>query len=239
MVAIVSLKILSESSADSFKMNALTVLLKDLGGRDKITKLLQYAGRAVKYYSLESMPVFSSNIEAVEKNFSMARKVFRLGKFIPEIKKGNKAASLRDDMNVVDYLKVLAGYTVAFWYLGDHLLWIAKLKIFHRLSRHEKLIKKIAWKFRGIGYSLYFVVSYLSIRSVQHNEINAGVTNRHDTVTNQVVELKRDLVHRFCMILVALKNGFGYNFSDGATGIFGSISSLVVLHGLMIKKNLI
>ena len=224
-------------------MDSLTVLLKDLGGRDKITKLLQYGGRAVKYYTLNSMPFVSNSCEIVEKNFSMARKVFRLGKFIPEMKKGSKAAAgigtSGSDTKKEDYLKMLAGYAVALWYIGDHMLWIAKLKLFSSVTPHEKFFKKIAWKFRGIGYSFYFALSYLAISNIQDNSMSAGVTNRRDDVANKLMELKRDMVHRFCMILVALKNGFGFGFTDGATGILGSISSLVVLHGLMAKKILL
>ena len=119
-------------STSTHAMSALaksSMLISDLNGRDKLTKAAQYGSRFLKYYLMSISPVLSGQLELLEKkNLSGARKVFRLGKFLPEMQKANKAWGQIAKKPLESLIALIGRYSLVLWFLGDHVVWLAKLK---------------------------------------------------------------------------------------------------------------
>ena len=208
----------------------------DLKGKDKLAKLIQYGARFFKFYLMDLTPGFSDQLELLEKNFSGARKVFRLGKFLPELEKANKAWGKLKTNTLEAIVALIGRYSLALWFLGDHMVWLAKLKVFPTsVTPHEKYFKQRSWQFRTIGYACCIILEYFSVNKRQKQRVKSFDEGEERKLAVQKHE--RNMLHYFMMCLVGLKNGFLFNsIHDGYTGLFGSISALCVCYDVFLSK---
>ena len=213
-----------------------SMLISDLNGRDKLTKAAQYGSRFLKYYLMSISPVLSGQLELLEKNLSGARKVFRLGKFLPEMQKANKAWGQIAKKPLESLIALIGRYSLVLWFLGDHVVWLAKLNVFPTLvTPHEKYFKQRSWQFRTIGYACCMVLEYFAALKKAATKVTTYDEGEERKLT--VEKHERKILHYVMMCLVGLKNGFLFNsIHDGYTGLFGFVSAMCVVYDISNAK---
>ena len=120
-----------------------------LDGRDKITKALQYSARFIAwYYESRKYPLSSSDpYRSLQKNLTLSRKAFRLGRFINEIVAIHELLSKIKGNNMNLLLRCLKTFGQTGFWIGDNLTFLSK----------SKFIRYESTQFSDFGTRCYFM----------------------------------------------------------------------------------
>ena len=71
---------------------------------------------------------------------------------MPEIEKANKALGQLGKKPLESTIELIGRCLLALWFLGDHMVWVAKLKVFPTLvTPHENISNNAAGSFEHLG----------------------------------------------------------------------------------------
>ena len=90
-------------------------------------------------------------------------KCFVLASFCLKFKRPTKLGGQIAKKPLESLIALIGRYSLVLWFLGDHVVWLAKLKVFPTLvTPHEKYFKQRSWQFRTIGYACCMVLEYFA-----------------------------------------------------------------------------
>lgn len=201
-------------------------------GRDKLLRTLQYFSRFLAWYLYRTNRPQASiaPFDAVKKQFSITRKLMRVGKFVEHFKAAAIASDAKTLDPVIRYCAVGRQLGYAGYMLMDNatVLDVANIKKFNAAQRIMREAYK-AW-FVGISFSIASSVYQLYKFRERASKINEkegeGVVERKK-VAKESAAVKLQLVSDLCDITIPASALGWAGFDDGFVGLAGTLSSLL------------
>ncbi|KAF2200578.1 peroxisomal biogenesis factor 11 [Delitschia confertaspora ATCC 74209] len=201
-------------------------------GRDKLLRTLQYFSRFLAWYLYRTNHPTSSiaPFDAVKKQFGMARKLMRVGKFVEHF----KAAAVASDAKMMDpvlrYTAVGRQLGYAMYMVLDNatVLDATNIKKFATAQRLSRRAYQ-AW-FTGISFSIASSIYSLyksRERAAKINEKEGEGAVERKKVERETAALKLQLVSDLCDITIPASALGWANFDDGFVGLAGTVSSVL------------
>lgn len=220
-------------------------------GRDKLTKLIQFGCKFLGWYHLVTDPEQSLRFLSISEKFRDARSVFRLTKFLFEIKRMQIIYENSEDKFSI-IINILSRLFYLFHWLFDNMFIIMKLSdtefpSFTGITRDA--LKKLSRKSWLIGISLFLVYCVKILRKTYTDESDLKVAAVNKMTVREVKEnlqimtkLRRDYQMNFARVfsdLVVCVNEndlpfkvLGKRINHGVEGTFGMLAALIYLYGL-------
>lgn len=225
-------------------------------GRDKLTKLIQFGCKFLGWYLLILDPEQSLRYLSISEKFRDARSVFRLTKFLFEIRRMEIIYENSEDKFSI-IINILSRFFYLFHWLFDNMFIIMKLSdsefpSFTGLTRET--IKRLSRKAWLIGISLFLVYCVKILRKTYTDESDLKVAAVNNMTVRGVInnlqimtKLRRDYQLNFARVfsdLVVCVNEndlpfkvLGKRINHGVEGAFGMLAALIYLYGLFTSKH--
>ncbi|KAF2009688.1 peroxisomal biogenesis factor 11 [Aaosphaeria arxii CBS 175.79] len=201
-------------------------------GRDKVLRTLQYFSRFLAWYLYRTNHPASSiaPFEATKKQFGVARKLLRVGKFVEHL----KAAAIATDAKTLDPIVRFTtvarqlGYAGYMFFDNVTVLHAANIRTF---STAQRLVREgyRAW-FTGISFSIIsslYSLYKLRERAAQISEKDGEGAVEKKKVQKEANALRIQLLSDLCDITIPGTTLGWFNLDDGAVGLAGTLSSLL------------
>lgn len=201
-------------------------------GRDKILRTIQYFSRFYAWYLFRTnaSPKDIAPFEAIKKQFSLARKLMRIGKNVEHFKAAALAADQRGGDPVLKYLAVGRQLGYAGYLTCDAMTYLDAAGI--RPSPAAKRLSREAYKFWFTGllcsaisgtYAQYQLNSRNSL--ISKADVEGVVEKKQIAKEKSAIQLQ--LISDLCDLTTPIAAlGFA-NFDDGFIGLAGTVSSLI------------
>lgn len=222
-------------------------------GRDKLTKMMQYSSKLMSWYYREGDYLQSLKYLDVYDRFREARSVFRLSKFLFEIKRIKIIYQVNED-KFSQIMNIASRFFYMFHWLFDNVSVTLKLinsSVLGYDKDHFRLLSRKCWM---IGISVFLIYCIKVLRKTYTDESDLKVAAVNKMTVKQVKEnlqiickLRRDyqlnFIRGFCDLMIALNENnvpfqvLGKRMNTGVEGIFGVVASFVYLYGLFTSKH--
>ncbi|KAB2573861.1 Peroxisomal membrane protein PMP27 [Lasiodiplodia hormozganensis] len=203
-------------------------------GRDKFLRTLQYWARFYAWYLYRTNNAQAkvAQYDAVKKNFGMARKLLRLGKFVEHFKAAAVAADSKGSDAVLKYCTIgrQLGYA---GYMAMDNLTVPDVVGFRKSPNTKKIQEQAyrAWT-AGLLFSVVagvYQLAQLRKRSGAVDEKEAESVVEKKKIQKEGNAAKIQLISDLCDLAVPL-SALGYvTLDDGIVGLSGTVSSLLGL----------
>jgi hypothetical protein len=209
-------------------------LLERRSFRDKLCRVVQYGAKLVGWL-LEQEGISDElrlKVKGLESSISMGRKLFRIGKSFDHLRIALLTIHLKDPVQrVVITLSKISSFLFLF---TDHLVWMAKLKLFSlnpdRWSRHSMRFwfMSIMLNLARDMYDLSMAFK-VEISRVKHQGTVARKNALYRTVLNNRALVLDTFKNCTDVVLPLSRMEMGKGISDGWVGLMGIISSVCFL----------
>ncbi|KAF2091551.1 peroxisomal biogenesis factor 11 [Saccharata proteae CBS 121410] len=201
-------------------------------GRDKFLRTLQYFSRFYAWYLYRTNNPASAiqPYEAIKKNFGLARKLMRLGKFVEHFKAAAVAADAKGLDTVLKYCAVGRQLGYAGYMVFDNLT--VPDAIGARKSANIKSLQQQAYKMWMIGLLFNAVAGVYTLFSLRQRASEINEKEGESVVEKKKLEREGraaqiQLISDLCDLTVP-SSGLGYvDLDDGIVGLAGTVSSLL------------
>ncbi|KAF2456755.1 peroxisomal biogenesis factor 11 [Lineolata rhizophorae] len=209
-------------------------------GRDKLLRTLQYFSRFYAWYLYRTNRPASAMapFEAVKKQFGLARKLMRLGKFVEHFKAAAQAADARGMDPVLRCCAVGRQLGYAGYMVMDNLTVPDAAGI--RKSPAAKRLQREAYRLWLAGIVCNIAGGVYTLARLRQRGAAVDATDAEGAVEAKKMERERSattlqLVSDLCDFTVP-SSALGYvQFDDGIVGLAGTLSSLIGVHSVWKK----
>ncbi|KAK7721912.1 Peroxisomal membrane protein PMP27 [Botryosphaeria dothidea] len=203
-------------------------------GRDKFLRTLQYWSRFYAWYlyRTNNPQAKVAQYDAVKKNFGMARKLLRLGKFVEHFKAAAIAADAKGMDAVLKYCAIGRQLGYAGYMLLDNLT--VPDVVGFRKSANIKTVQEQAYRAWMTGLLFNVVAGVYSLAQLRKRVAAVDEKEAESVVEKKKIEregnaAKIQLISDLCDLAVPL-SALGYvTLDDGIVGLSGTVSSLLGL----------
>ncbi|KAI9834095.1 MAG: hypothetical protein M1819_003380 [Sarea resinae] len=209
-------------------------------GRDKVLRTLQYFSRFLAWYLYRTNHPASqiAPFNAIKKQFSLSRKLLRVGKFVENLK---AAATASDNKTLDPVIKLLTvgrnlGYAA---YLSlDTIAYLDASGI--RSTPLTKRAQKEAYKAWFTGLIFGTLTGIYQMYTIRQRSLKIDRKDGESVVESKKLERERaatslQLVSDLCDLTIP-SSALGYaNLDDGIVGLAGTASSLIGARGVWKK----
>ncbi|GME24560.1 Peroxisomal biogenesis factor 11 [Neofusicoccum parvum] len=203
-------------------------------GRDKFLRTLQYWSRFYAWYLYRTNTPQTkvAQYDAVKKNFGMARKLLRLGKFVEHFKAAAVAADAKGMDAVLKYCAIGRQLGYAGYMLLDNLT--VPDVVGFRKSANIKTVQEQAYRAWMTGLLFNVIAGVYSLAQLRKRVAAVDEKEAESVVEKKKIEregnaAKIQLISDLCDLAVPL-SALGYvTLDDGIVGLSGTVSSLLGL----------
>lgn len=232
------------TSARVAELERVVSFLSKTEGRDKVTKILQYACRALSWVSFPSKTT-ANNFAAVYRMSADSRKIFRLGKFLTELSALVRLAAAKapesDLGRRIQILQALCRASLFCYWLVDNAFILSKLKVFRydqqKLARLSGLFWLLALLAGAYCELLRLREVAIAAKLLDGRERDTDATKETTAARMQLQQTRRtatlNLIKQ-CCDMVAAANMLGIpflllrrHFNDGFVGVTGTVSAAI------------
>lgn len=205
-------------------------------GRDKLLRTLQYFSRFYAWYlyRTNATPAAIAPFAAIKKQFGLARKAMRLGKFIEHFKAAAVAADRKDLDPVLKYTAVgrQLGYATYLTFDAAGFLDAAGI----RKSANAKALGDKAQKAWFAGLSFSVISGLYTLWRLRERETSLDRKDGESVVEGKKIQRERSaiqlqLLSDLCDLTVPTSSLGWTSFDDGFVGLAGTVSSLIGVYG--------
>lgn len=210
-------------------------------GRDKVLRTLQYFSRFLAWYLYRTNHPQSSitPFETTKKQFGLARKLMRVGKFVEHFKAAAVASDAKGIDPVLRWTAIGRQLGYAGYMLCDNATVLDATSI-HKFSSSTRLLREAyrAW-FTGITCSI--ISSLYSLYRLRERGAKLALVEKSAEGGETVVEVKKlqkeanavkiQLISDLCDITIPSAALGWVAFDDGFVGLAGTVSSVLGVWG--------
>jgi peroxin-11B len=230
---------MSASKQKHLDLSSFLALLESTQGRDKFSKLLQYASKLTAWYLLSYQPEqkdLAGRLGKLEKGTANARKLFRLLRPIAFAKKVMDLASKGGQMTVSEALQLGTAAGYGNYFFADHFLWLIRLGV---IKGDENYYAK--WSSYGWLIALCFALTSDLLDLLKY--LNKSQAVSYNTPPQELAQLKQqrqkltlNFTKNVSDLCVSLSSTKLTTFPDWWLGICGISASLVGFYELWPQK---
>lgn len=191
-------------------------------GRDKIYRLIQYASKFISGSLDMNNKDTIAKVKALESTLSIARKTYRLGKFIDMIQAALKCMNHKDP--VLKFLISTSHLCSAGFLFYDSLSWAAKAKITTGDPKKWSKYSTTLWMISSIlkllrdFYELQKIIQMRSCNSYHEKEVYLSII-KYDK------RLIVDFLKNLSDLIIAMQSSGNLSVSQSTVGLCGIVSS--------------
>ncbi|KAF2635615.1 peroxisomal biogenesis factor 11 [Massarina eburnea CBS 473.64] len=201
-------------------------------GRDKVLRTLQYFSRFLSWYLYRTNHAASAiaPFETTKKQFGLARKLLRVGKFVEHFKAAAIASDAKSMDPVLRFTTIGRQLGYAGYMLFDNAVVLDATSI-HKFSSSQRLLREAyrAW-FTGISFSVassLYALYKLRERGAAISEKDGEGVVEKKKVDKEANAVKIQLLSDLCDITIPASALGWVEFDDGLVGLAGTVSSLL------------
>ncbi|KAH7127155.1 peroxisomal biogenesis factor 11 [Dendryphion nanum] len=205
-------------------------------GRDKVLRTLQYFSRFLAWYLYRTNHPQSSitPFETTKKQFGLARKLMRVGKFIEHFKAAAVASDAKSIDPILRWTAIGRQLGYAGYMLFDNATVLDATSI-RKFSSSQRLLREAyrAW-FTGITCSIISSLYSLYRLRERGTKLTLGEKNENGETVVEVKKLQREanavkiqLISDICDITIPSSALGWVAFDDGFVGLAGTVSSVL------------
>ncbi|KAF1953063.1 peroxisomal biogenesis factor 11 [Byssothecium circinans] len=201
-------------------------------GRDKVLRTLQYFSRFLAWYLYRTNHPASSiaPFETTKKQFGIARKLLRVGKFVEHFKAAAVASDAKSMDPVLRFTAIGRQLGYAGYMVFDNAAVLDATSIY-KFSASQRLLREgyRAW-FTGISFSIassLYALYKLRERAAAISEKDGEGVVEKKKVEKEANAVKIQLISDLCDITIPSSALGWVKFDDGIVGLAGTVSSLL------------